>query len=220
MKRLFDILFSSLLLVLLSPLFLVLAVLVKLEDGGPVFFCGERVGQFGKLFRMLKFRSMVVDAEKLGPSSTASDDRRITRIGKVLRRTKLDELPQLLNVLRGQMSFVGPRPQVQWAVDHYDASERHLLDVRPGITDFASIRFRNEAEILAGSDDPDQLYLERIAPEKNRLGLLYVRKHGLLVDLRVIWATIWAILGGKPELFLHELRREPDVHRVPADSCT
>jgi lipopolysaccharide/colanic/teichoic acid biosynthesis glycosyltransferase len=193
LKRLFDILCSALGLLILSLVFLIVAVLIKKEDGGPVFFRGIRVGRHGKPFRMYKFRTMVVDAEKLGASSTAADDARITGIGKLLRRCKLDELPQLINVFKGEMSFVGPRPQVQWAVDLYGEREKALLTVRPGMTDYASIKFRNEAEILKGSDDPDKAYLEKIAPEKIRLGLEYVNHMSFWRDLMIIFMTIKAL---------------------------
>jgi lipopolysaccharide/colanic/teichoic acid biosynthesis glycosyltransferase len=147
---------------------------------------------------MLKFRTMIVDAERVGPSSTAGDDPRITRPGRFMRRLKLDELPQLLNVLVGDMSFVGPRPQVQWAVDLYSSEERHLLDVRPGITDWASLLFRNEGEILAGSSDPDRDYLEKIAPLKIKLGLHYVYHRSFIVDLEIILATALSVVGVDP----------------------
>jgi len=159
---------------------------------------------------MRKFRTMVVDADKIGPSSTAGDDPRITRPGKFMRRFKLDELPQLFNVLRGEMSFVGPRPQVQWAVDLYTPEERLLLSVRPGITDFASLRFRNEDEILKGSADPDKDYLEKIAPQKIKLGLHYVRNQSLLTDLKLIVATGLMVFGVSPEWCLPRPELNPE----------
>src|SRR6185437_14093478 len=149
--------------VALSPLFMAIAAWVKLSSPGPVLYAGLRIGRGGVPFRMLKFRTMVVNADALGASSTSADDARLTSAGRVLRRFKLDELPQLVNVLRGDMSFVGPRPQVGWAVELYTPEERELLSVRPGITDFASLKFRNEGEILRGSADPDRDYLEKIA---------------------------------------------------------
>jgi lipopolysaccharide/colanic/teichoic acid biosynthesis glycosyltransferase len=174
---------------------LVLALVIRLGSPGPVFYRGERVGLGGITFRILKFRTMVAEAEESAGSSTPEDDPRITGVGHFLRRWKLDEVPQLINVVRGEMSLVGPRPQVRWAVDLYTAEEHRLLMVRPGMTDWASVRFRNEAEILRGSDDPDRLYLEKIAPEKIRLGLLYVDNHTILEDLRIIFATIRSVIA-------------------------
>jgi lipopolysaccharide/colanic/teichoic acid biosynthesis glycosyltransferase len=191
-KRLFDVVFSLLVLGVLSPLLAVLAFLIK-RDGGPALYAGRRVGQNGKPFGMYKFRSMVLNADKIGGSSTPDDDPRITPIGRFLRRYKLDELPQFLNVLRGEMSIVGPRPQVQWAVDLYTPEERKVLSVKPGITDLASVRFPNEGEILRGSTDPDKDYMEKIHPEKMRLNLEYVRTQSLLTDLRLIAETAAAI---------------------------
>ena len=199
LKRFFDFVFAGFLLLLLSPLFLVLAVAIKLSSPGPVFYRGVRVGQGGCLFRMLKFRTMVVDAEKKGASSTAEDDPRLTGIGKVLRRCKGDELPQLWNVLRGNMSFVGPRPQVEWATKLYKGEEKALLSVPPGITDYASLRFRNEAKILRGSLNPDRDYLEKIAPEKIRLGLEYAKEASLKTDLKIILATAGILFGFSPD---------------------
>lgn len=195
MKRAFDILLSLAGLAAALPLFLAIATWIKLDSPGPVFYRGRRVGRRGRPFRIFKFRSMVADAEKLGASSTSDDDARITRPGKFIRRWKLDELPQLINVLVGDMSLVGPRPQVPWAVELYTEEQKRLLDVRPGITDEASIRFRNEGEILRGYPDPDAAYLELIAPEKVRLGLAYVDEHSFLGDLRIILKTIAAMLG-------------------------
>lgn len=194
-KRLFDITFSIAGLVMLSPVFVIISILIK-RDGGPVFYRGERVGLRGKLFRIYKFRSMVVDAEKIGGSSTPDDDPRITGVGRFIRKYKLDELPQLINVLMGEMSFVGPRPQVKWAVDLYGEEEKMLLSVRPGITDFASLTFRNEAEILKGSKDPDKDYLEKIAPEKIRLSLEYVKNRSFILDLKIVFITIKTLFAG------------------------
>lgn len=181
---------------------LLFAVTIKLEDGGSVFHRGERVGRYGRPFRIFKFRTMVVNAERIGGSSTPEDDPRITTVGRFLRRYKLDELPQLINVFLGEMSFVGPRPQVPWAVELYKEEEKPLLSVRPGITDYASIKFSNEGEILRGSADPDKDYMEKIAPEKIRLGLEYARNHNLWVDVKIVLATLWALAGGDPEKVL------------------
>jgi lipopolysaccharide/colanic/teichoic acid biosynthesis glycosyltransferase len=193
-KRALDIAAATLGLVLLSPLFLFLAWRIRREDGGPVFYRGSRVGRHGRLFKIYKFRTMFVDAEKAGSSSTSNDDPRITAIGKPLRKYKLDELPQLINVLIGDMSMVGPRPQVKWAVDRYSEEEKEILNVRPGITDYASLHFSNEGEILRGSKNPDQDYWEKIHPLKTRLALKYVRGHSMLTDIKIILKTITAVL--------------------------
>jgi lipopolysaccharide/colanic/teichoic acid biosynthesis glycosyltransferase len=189
-KRTFDALLSLVGLCLLSPLLLLIAVLIKLDSPGPVFYKGSRVGLGGHLFKMFKFRTMIINADKVGSSSTPDDDPRLTRMGRILRKYKLDELPQLINVLIGDMSLVGPRPQVKWAVDLYTPEEREVLTVRPGITDYASLHFPNEGEILRGSTDPDKDYLEKIHPTKMRLSLEYVRSRSLWVDLKVILQTI------------------------------
>ena len=192
-KRAFDLVASALGILILSPLLLFIAVWIKLDSKGPVFYRGARVGRFGKTFRIFKYRTMVMNADKIGGSSTPDDDPRLTRIGKLLRRYKLDELPQLLNVVSGEMSLVGPRPQVQWAVDLYTQEEREVLTVRPGITDYASVHFPNEGEILKGSVDPDKDYMEKIHPKKMRLSLEYVRSRSFWVDIKIILQTIVAV---------------------------
>ena len=194
LKRAFDF-FSSLIgLILISPILVTITILIKKEDGGPVFYRGVRVGRFGKLFRIFKFRTMVLNAEKLGGPSTADDDPRITRVGKFIRKFKLDELPQLLNVLKGEMSIVGPRPEVQMYVDMFTEEEKPILSVRPGITDWASIWNPDEGAILAGSPDPEKTYMEKIRPEKIRLQLKYVRERSLWVDLKIILWTLKAVV--------------------------
>ncbi|MGE3277311.1 MAG: sugar transferase [Vicinamibacterales bacterium] len=195
-KRLVDLGLSAVLLIALAPV--LAAVAVAVATTGPVLYGGERVGLGGRRFRMWKFRTMVVGADRLGGSSTASDDARLTGLGRWLRRFKADELPQLWNVLVGDMSFVGPRPQVPWAVERYSDEERILLTVRPGITDPASLRFSNEGEILRGHPDPDRAYFELIHPEKMRLSIDYVRSRTLAGDLRLIAATVGAALGRAP----------------------
>ena len=192
-KRAFDFALSAVALAILSPVVAAIAIGVKAGSRGPVLYRGTRVGLNGKPFQMLKFRTMVVDADKIGGSSTPEDDPRVTPIGKKIRKYKLDELPQLWNVLKGDMSFVGPRPQVQWAVDLYTPEERTILSVRPGITDEASLKFSNEAEILKGSTDPDKDYIEKIHPEKMRLSLEYVRNRSFPGDLSIIARTAGAI---------------------------
>jgi len=198
-KRTFDLVFSLLGLGVLLPFILLVAVWIKLTSRGPVFYRGVRVGRAGKGFRILKFRTMVVDAEQLGGPSTSGDDPRITNVGRLLRKHKLDELPQLFNVLKGEMSVVGPRPEVPLEVDRYTPQQRELLSVSPGITDWASIRFRNEGEILQGSLNPHETYREKIQPLKILLGLEYARHHSSWIDLRIILATLWVIAGGRPE---------------------
>lgn len=188
-KRFLDVFVSVIGLVLLAPTLLLIALMVKLGSPGPALYRGIRVGLGGKLFAMLKFRTMVVNAESLGGSATAADDQRLTTIGKFLRRYKFDELPQLLNVLAGDMSLVGPRPEVQKYVNLYSPEEKAILTVRPGITDWASIWNSNEAAVLEGSHDPEQSYEELIRPIKLTLQLLYVRNHSLLVDLKIIFHT-------------------------------
>jgi len=194
-KRAFDIFASATGLFFLLPLLALLAVLVRLEDSGPVFYRGLRTGRFGKPFRIFKFRTMVLNADKIGGPSSSSDDPRITRVGKFLRRYKLDELPQLINVIRGEMSLVGPRPEVLEEVRLYTPEEMQLLDILPGITDWASIQFRNEGEILRGSPDPHQAYREKIRPEKIRLGLEYVRNHTFTTDCKIILKTLKSIFA-------------------------
>jgi lipopolysaccharide/colanic/teichoic acid biosynthesis glycosyltransferase len=172
------------------------AIAIKLDSPGPVFYRGERVGLHGRIFRIFKFRSMRV--HRGGPDTTSLRDDRITRVGHFIRRYKIDELPQLINVLLGQMSLVGPRPEVQSFVDMYTEKEEAILAVRPGITDWSSIKFHNEGEIVANSGyaDPDQAYLELIRPEKLRLQLKYVREQSLTVDFKILWSTI-ALIGRK-----------------------
>jgi lipopolysaccharide/colanic/teichoic acid biosynthesis glycosyltransferase len=193
-KRLMDFSISLLGLALLSPILLAIALLIKLDSRGPVFYRGVRAGHAGKPFRIFKFRTMVANADRIGGPSSSSDDPRITRAGNFLRGHKLDELPQLLNVIRGEMSLVGPRPEVIDEVRLYTTEERQLLQIQPGITDWASIRFRNEGEILRGSSDPHQAYRERIRPEKIRLGLAYVRNHSFATDCQIILETLKALL--------------------------
>ena len=185
---------------MLLPLLGLIALAVFLEDRRSPWFRGVRVGRGGQKFRMLKFRTMIPDAWKSGVSSTAVEDRRITRAGRILRRAKLDELPQLWNVLMGDMSFVGPRPQVESEAAIYTAEEQRLLAVRPGITDLASIVFADEGEILTGFADPDLCYQQRIRPWKSRLGLLYVERQSLAVDLKIIALTLLAAISREKAL--------------------
>ncbi|MGB6482880.1 MAG: sugar transferase [Candidatus Acidiferrales bacterium] len=195
MKRLFDVTLAVTGLFLLWPLLLAIATAVRLDSSGPALYRGSRAGRGGKPFFILKFRTMVIGADKLGGPSTASDDPRITRLGKLLRKYKLDEFPQLINVLKGDMSLVGPRPEVLSEVQTYSVEERELLTVRPGITDWASLRFRDEGRILEGSPDPHQAYREKIRPEKIKLGLQYVHQRSFRTDLRILIETIKTVSG-------------------------
>jgi lipopolysaccharide/colanic/teichoic acid biosynthesis glycosyltransferase len=197
MKRCFDVACGLIAIVLGLPILGAAAWCIYREDGLPILYRGCRVGRSGVPFVMLKLRTMYKDAEQYGPSSTSDEDPRITRTGRALRRWKLDELPQLFNVLRGDMSLVGPRPQVQWAVDLYTPDEWRLLRLRPGVTDYASIRFHNEGRILRGSENADKAYLIQIAPTKIALGLAYVENASFRGDLKILWTTVCTSLLGK-----------------------
>jgi len=194
LKRLFDIIFSCFGLIVTSPLIILSAILIKIDSKGPVFYRGLRVGRFGKPFKMYKFRTMVVNADKIGGPSTSDDDPRLTKVGKFIRKYKLDELPQLINVFKGEMSIVGPRPEVPSEVETYNEEEKKILNVKPGITDYASLTFHNEGEILRGSADPHQTYKEKIRPEKLRLALKYVEEHSFWIDLKIIFKTFKALI--------------------------
>ena len=194
MKRLFDIVASGLGLLVLFPLFAVLAVWIKADSRGPVFYRQTRVGRYNRDFRLFKFRSMRVGADKQGLITVGGHDPRITRSGYFIRKYKLDELPQLINVFVGDMSLVGPRPEVRKYVDMYTPEQMHVLDVRPGITDMASIRYRNENEILAEVDDPDRYYTDVIMQDKLRINLEYVARHSFWYDIRLIIATFKEIV--------------------------
>lgn len=195
-KRMFDLFFASLGLVLLLPLFVVLGIWIKRDSTGSVFFRQERVGQFGRIFRIYKFRTMCLDAESKGRQITVGDDPRITSSGRFLRRYKLDELPQLLNVLTGDMSLVGPRPEVPRYVEMYPAELKNkVLSVPPGITDYASIEYREENAILGKVADPDRAYIEEIMPAKLAYCERYVAKRSLWVDFVIIVRTLKALAG-------------------------
>lgn len=193
-KRLFDVVAAVGGLLVLSPLFALVALAVKLTSRGPVFFRQERVGRDFQPFRIYKFRTMVVDAPKLGGQITAGRDPRITSIGHLLRKTKLDELPQLLNVLSGEMSLVGPRPEVPKYVEMFRPQFAEVLSVRPGITDLASVKYRDENEILGKADDPEAAYVNQVLPDKLALATEYVRRASFWFDVRLIFATFWKVL--------------------------
>jgi lipopolysaccharide/colanic/teichoic acid biosynthesis glycosyltransferase len=191
-KRLFDVLVSAAALLLLSPLFLGVAIAIKLSSPGPIFYRAVRVGRHGVPFKLYKFRSMVVNADKIGAGITTAHDPRITPIGRFLRRTKLDELPQLINVLRGEMSLVGPRPEDPRYVALYTEEQRRVLRARPGMTSLASVRYRNEQALLSG-DDWETRYIQQIMPDKLAIDLQYIERATLLSDLGVLWQTFLAL---------------------------
>ena len=194
MKRLFDILLSGLGLLIISPLFLIVAIWIKLDSPGPIFYRQVRVGRYNKVFRIFKFRSMRIGSDKGSLVTIGGRDPRITRSGYFIRKFKIDELPQLINVLVGDMSLVGPRPEVRHYVNYWTKEQMHVLDVRPGITDPASIKFRNENELLAQAEDPEKYYIEVIMQEKIKLYLDYVKKNSLWYDIKLIFQTFWVII--------------------------
>jgi lipopolysaccharide/colanic/teichoic acid biosynthesis glycosyltransferase len=190
MKRLFDIAVAVVGLVVLSPILLLVAALIKIDSWGPVFFRQERIGRGFKPFRIYKFRSMIKDAPQMGSLITCGDDPRITRLGRVLRKTKIDELPQLINVLKGEMSLVGPRPEVPKYVELFRNDYKEILKIHPGITDLASLRYRDEAAVLNSAENAEEEYIKRVLPEKIELGKQYIRNASLLFDLTLIVRTL------------------------------
>lgn len=195
-KRAFDIMVSGCALLVASPILAGIAVAIKMEDGGPVFYRGERIGKDGKPFNIFKFRSMIRDAEKKGASSTSNEDARITRTGKIIRKFKFDELSQLLNVIKGDMSLVGPRPEVKKFVDMYTREEKVILKVRPGITDWASIWNNDEGGVIAksGIKDADEAYAKLIRPTKILLQLKYIEEMSFSTDLKILMRTAQAVI--------------------------
>ena len=194
MKRIFDVTASGLGLILLSPLFLIMAIWIKADSPGPVFYRQTRVGRGNRDFRLFKFRSMKVGADKKGLITVGGRDPRVTRSGYYIRKYKLDELPQLINVFKGDMSLVGPRPEVRKYVDLYTPEQLHVLDVRPGITDLASIRYRNENELLAQACDPEQYYREVVMQDKLRINSEYIADRSFFKDIKIIFLTFKAIV--------------------------
>ncbi len=194
LKRTFDVVASGLGLIVLSPLFVVLAIWIKADSKGPVFYRQVRVGRHNRDFRLYKFRSMRPDSDKKGLITVGGHDPRVTRSGYYIRKYKLDELPQLINVFLGNMSLVGPRPEVRKYVDMYTPEQMRVLDVRPGITSLASIRYRNENDILAKASDPDRAYVTQVMPDKIAIDLEYVPKASLLTDIRLIFMTFKEII--------------------------
>lgn len=194
MKRIFDILVSGIGLLCLSPLLLIVAIWIKLDSPGPIFYRQVRVGRYNKDFRIFKFRSMRIGSDKGSLVTIGGRDPRITRSGYFIRKFKIDELPQLINVLVGDMSLVGPRPEVRHYVNYWTPEQMHVLDVRPGITDPASIKYRNENELLAQAEDPEKYYIEVIMQEKIKLYLEYAAKSSFWYDIKLIFQTFWVII--------------------------
>ena len=209
LKRGFDVIGALAGSIVLAPVMLALAVAIKVSSPGPVLYRGVRVGLGGRRFRMSKFRTMVIDADRIGGPSTSETDSRVTRIGRFMRKLKLDELPQLFDVLRGEMSFVGPRPEVPQYVEMYTDEEKAILSVRPGITDWATLWNPDEGAVLAASDDPERAYLDKIRPLKIRWQLEYVRRRSFWIDLQILGQTVAAVV----------LRRKPKALEVVGDSA-
>ena len=236
MKRLLDIVISTCGLIIMSPILLITLFLIWIQDFSNPFYTPYRVGKDGKIFKMYKLRSMIMNADKTGVDSTGANDARITKIGKVIRRFKLDEISQLINVFTGDMSLDGPRPNVRREVDIYTSKEREILTIKPGITDYSSIIFADEAEILKDQDDPDISYNQLIRPGKGALGYFYLNNHSLQVDLRLITYTIISIFnrevalklvsrmlsmeGASKDLITLALRNEPLKPMPPLGSDT
>jgi len=196
LKRLVDFFVSLIFLFLLSPILLLLAILIKLESKGPVFYLQVRVGLNGKDFRIFKFRTMFIGSDKAGLLTVGGRDPRITKVGIFIRKYKLDELPQLINVLNGEMSLVGPRPEVRKYVAMYNVEQLKVLNVKPGITDYASIQYSDENELLAKSADPEKTYIDEVMPAKLLLNLKYINEICLLTDLKIIGLTVRKIILG------------------------
>ena len=195
LKRLFDFFSSLTALIFLLPFFFIVALLIAIEGGFPVFFTQTRIGKNKIPFQLLKFRTMIKDADKLGKITIGKRDPRVTNIGHFLRSYKLDELPQLLNILKGEMSVVGPRPEVQEYVDLYTEEQNKVFLAKPGLTDYASLKYINESEVLAKSSDPNKTYIEEVMPAKLQLNLKYIEEQGLLTDLKIIFKTIGKIVS-------------------------
>lgn len=216
MKRIFDLFFSIIGLLILLPLLLILIFLIWLQDYETPFYIAKRVGKDGKLFNMIKMRTMIINADKSGVDSTSVNDKRITPLGAFIRKFKLDEFPQLINVIKGEMSLVGPRPNVINETNLYTKKEQAILKVQPGITDIASIVFSDEGEILKESDDPDIDYNQLIRPRKSQLGIFYKENRSLLLDINLILITITAILNKKKakNILIRVLRRHKATNAI------
>ena len=194
MKRIFDVVFSLIGIIILLPFYIIISIFILLSGKGGVLYNQERVGRDSVIFKVFKFRTMRPDSFSKGALTVGSRDPRITEVGYYLRKYKLDELPQLFNVLFGDMSFVGPRPEVKKYTDLYNEEQKKVLSVRPGITDYASIKFRNENDLLAASDEPEQLYIDEIMPEKLALNMKYIQDNTIFKDIKIIFDTFYTII--------------------------
>ena len=203
-KRVFDVVVSALMLILLSPVFLVLAIAIKIDSKGPVFYRQVRVTQYGKTFRIFKFRTMVQNADKIGTQVTVNNDSRITRIGKLIRKCRLDEVCQLIDVFRGTMTFVGTRPEVPKYVEKYTPQMMATLLLPAGITSLASICYKDEDELLDGAEDVDKTYVEKVLPDKMRYNLQAIKKFGFWGDIKTMFMTVFAVLGKEYNIELEE----------------
>lgn len=208
--RAFDLIVACAGVIIISPLYLIIATLIKIYSSGPILYTQERVGHHGRIFRLYKFRTMVDNADQIGTSVTTGDDPRITKLGRILRKTKMDELPQLWNVLIGDMSLVGPRPEVPEIVDRYSSEMKKTLEVRPGITSNATLHLRNEEELLMLAKDPDRAYEEVFVPAKVSLAMEHVKRKSFLFDFSILIKTIWALTGGK----IWMMREHPFVSEI------
>lgn len=194
MKRIFDVLFSLIGIIVLLPIYIIISLLIIIDSKGGILYKQERTGKGDRIFKVFKFRTMSPDSFSKGALTVGSRDPRITNVGYYLRKYKLDELPQLFNVLLGEMSFVGPRPEVKKYTDLYNEAQKKVLTVRPGITDYASIKFRNENDLLSVSDNPEKLYVDEIMPDKLDLNLKYINDNSLFKDIKIIFDTFYVII--------------------------
>lgn len=211
--RIFDFVGALVGTLLLFPLFIIIIFLVKISSPGLIIYSQERVGRNGRIFHLYKFRSMVNNAEQMGTSVTTGRDPRITKIGRLLRKTKLDELPQLWNVLKGEMSFVGPRPDVPEIVNNYNSEMRRILEVRPGITSNATLHLRNEEDLLSFAKDPDKAYDEIFVPAKVRFAMEHVNRKSFIFNLSILFKTLWALTGGR----IWQIKEHPIVSEIKND---
>lgn len=193
-KRIFDITFSILGLLVISPALILIAIIIKIDSQGPILYIQDRVGIFNTDFKIYKFRTMYIESDKLGDLTLGDEDARVTKVGYYLRKYKLDELPQLINVLIGNMSFVGPRPEIRKYVNYYSQEDMEILNIKPGITGYASMKYVNEAEILENSENPEKVYIEEIMPDKIKINKLYIKNNNIFIDFKIIIKTIYKMV--------------------------